>query len=386
MSKKKGREQRFPLDRPPDGMVVEPKLFPYEESMSDKKRTSSQVSVDNSLAESDDETLPEVRDAQGNPIPLNQLTGPTDAMVDEVPVEVRRATANVQPTGVHFNFEPFEQIAALHEAGRTDEAKAVYDSLDAQSRYVYNNIRNLERAPAAEAARLADEFRKKQDSLNTPQAELAETRNNAIKQDTKEGAQKTYQRASNMLFLIDNLRGGNRETAKKGEEAWRPRVGRIQGGMHNPGGWAPQMLTSAEDMGWVADFNSLKGMINLEEAQRNAGQGGLSDGERVLMAQAASLGLERQRDEPGFGVALERMYDTALEAQQAAAQKMSGEAGGSAAPASAAAQPAASPAAPAPAPTPQAGFQVGKIYRDANDRPARFRGYQNGKPVFENVQ
>jgi len=80
------------------------------------------------------------------------------------------------------------------------------------------------------------------------------------------------------------------------------------------------------------------------------------------------------------------MYDTALEAQQAAAQKMSGEAGGSAAPAPAAAQPAASPAAPAPAPTPRAGFQVGKIYRDANDRPARFRGYQNGKPVFENVQ
>lgn len=166
MSKKKGREQRFPLDRPPDGMVVEPALPQFQENMSQEKkdkRTSSQVSVDNSLAEADNETLPEVRDAQGNPVPLNQLTGPAEATADEAPEEVRRATANVQPTGVHFNFAPFHQIVALHQAGQTNEARAAYDALNPQARYVYDNIRNMERVPAAEAARLADEFRKMQD-------------------------------------------------------------------------------------------------------------------------------------------------------------------------------------------------------------------------------
>jgi hypothetical protein len=200
----------------------------------------------------------------------------------------------------------------------------------------------------------------------------------AIEQGTKEDAKKTYQRASNMLFLIDNLRGGNRETAKKGEEAWRPRVGRIQGGMHNPGGWMPQPLTSDKDMGWVSDFNSLKGMINLEEAQRNAGQGSLSDGERTLMAQSASLGLDRQRDEPGFETALERMYDAALQSQQAAMQKMSGESGSATAPAQTAAEPAAAPAA-----SPQAGFEYGKPYINAKGQQRIYRGIgRDGKPLF----
>lgn len=346
--------------------------------------TPSQTSVKNSLAVSDSENLPPVTDSQGNPVPLTEFGGMDDYTEEPVPTEIRQAAANIPETGVLFNLAPFEQIARLHAAGQTDEARKVYNSLNDQAKYVYNNARNMERFTAAEGARLADEFRQKQDSLNTPQAELAETRNNAIKQESREGAQKTYQRASNMLFLIDNLRGGNRETAKKGEEAWRPRVGRIQGGMHNPGGWMPQLLTSDKDMGWVSDFNSLKGMINLEEAQRNAGQGSLSDGERALMAQSASLGLDRQRDEPGFGVALERMYDTALKAQQSAMQKISGESGGATAPAQAAAAPAAAPASPAaPAAKPQAGFQVGKPYLDAKGRQRIFRGYaQDGNPLF----
>lgn len=230
--------------------------------------------------------------------------------------------------------------------------------------------------------RQAKEAAEANDPLRRKQIEGMDATQRAAEDKTKEDAQKTYQRASNMLFLLDNLRGGNRETAKTGEEAWRPRVGRIQGGMHNPGGWMPQPFTSDKDMGWVADFNSLKGMINLEEAQRNRGQGPLSDGERVLMATAASLGLERQRDEPGFKVAFERMYDVALESQKEAAQKMSGESGGAAAPAQNAAQPATAPAA-APAAKPQAGFQVGKPYLDAKGRQRYFRGYaQDGRPLF----
>lgn len=360
-------------------MVVEPEL-PNSNPM-----TPSQTSVNNSIAGYDDENLPPVTDAQGNIIPLTEFGGMDDYAEEPTPTEVRRASANIPETGVLFNLAPFEQIAQLYAAGQKDEARKIYDSLDEQAKYVYKNARNMERFTAQEGARLADEFRQKRDAASTPQAEAAQMRVDSIKQGSVDDAKKTYQRASNMIFLLDNLRGGNRETAKKGEEAWRPRVGRIQGGMHNPGGWMPQLLTTDKDLGWVADFNSLKGMINLTEAQENRGQGQFSDGERVLMAQAASLGLERQRDEPGFEAAFERMYDMALEAQQAAAQKMSGETGNAPAPAPAGSQSAAAPAAPAatPAARPQAGFQVGKPYLDAQRRQRIFRGYaQDGRPLF----
>ena len=254
------------------------------------------------------------------------------------------------------------------------DAEAIYKSLDPQSRYVYDNIRNMERVPAAEAARLADEYRKMQDSLNTPQAKLTEVRLGAIEQGTKEDAKKTYQRADNMIFLLDNLRGGPRDKVTTNNEKWRSRVGSIQGR------W-PSMLSGDETLGWNADFNSLKGAINLTEAQGNKGQGPLSDGERVLMAQAASLGLEQARDEPGFAAAFERMYDMALEARQASEQKMSGKSGDATTPAQAAVAPAAAPAAPAA--KPQAGFQVGKPYLDSKGQQRIFRGYaQDGKPLF----
>ena len=145
-----------------------------------------------------------------------------------------------------------------------------------------------------------------------------------IEQGTKEDAKKTYQRADNMIFLLDNLRGGPRDKVTTNNEKWRSRVGSIQGR------W-PSIISSEETLGWNADFSSLKGAINLTEAKGNKGQGPLSDGERVLMAQAASLGLEQARDEPGFAAAFERMYDMALEARQASEQKMSGKSVGAAA-------------------------------------------------------
>jgi hypothetical protein len=153
------RNQRYPLNQPPDGMVVEPAL-PTRDPM-----TPSQTSVNNSLGTADDETLPPVRDAQGNPVPLTEFGGMTDDAPEDVPVEVRRATANVPAKGVHFNFQPFQQIAQLHAAGQTQEAIAMRDSLDPQSRYVYDNIKNMKKVPASEAARLADEFRQKQDRV-----------------------------------------------------------------------------------------------------------------------------------------------------------------------------------------------------------------------------
>jgi hypothetical protein len=276
-----------------------------------------------------------VRDAQGNPVPLTEFGGMTDQAPEEVPAEVRRATMSVPSKGVHFNFEPFQQIAQLHAAGQTDEARNIYNSLDPQSRYVYENIKNMKKVPASEAARLADEFRQNQDrqamQQQTPQAK-------ALDERKLTDAQKTMQRADNMIFLMDNRRGGARggdktdQGVKRGEEKWRSRVGSVQGR------W-PTMLSTGETLGWNADFASLKGMINLDEAVRNAGQGSLSDGERALMAQAASLGLEQARDEQGFGSAFERMYDLALETKNRAQSKLSGakEAPG--------AQPGATPAA-----------------------------------------
>ena len=153
------RNQRYPLNQPPDGMVVEPAL-PTRDPM-----TPSQTSVNNSLTTADDETLPPVRDAQGNPVPLTEFGGMTDDAPEDVPVEVRRATASVPAKGVHFNFQPFQQIAQLHAAGQTQEAIAMRDSLDPQSRYVYDNIKNMKKVPASEAARLADEFRQNQDRI-----------------------------------------------------------------------------------------------------------------------------------------------------------------------------------------------------------------------------
>ena len=312
MSRRRG--QRYPLNQPPDGMVVEPDL-PTNNPM-----TPSQQSVNNSLGTADEENLPPVTDAQGNPIPLDDFSPPDDAMVDPTPTEVRRATMNVPAKGVHFNFEPFQQIAQLHAAGRTNEAFNMYNSLDPQSRYVYDNIKNMKKVPAAEAARLADEFRQNQDrqmaQQQTPQAR-------ALDEAKLTDAQKTMQRADNMIFLMDNLRGGPRggdkkdQGVKKGEEKWRSRVGSIQGR------W-PSMLSDDTTLGWNADFASLKGMINLSEAQGNKGQGPLSDGERVLMAQAASLGLEQARDEQGFERAFERMYDLALETKNKAKAQLSG--------------------------------------------------------------
>jgi hypothetical protein len=125
------------------------------------------------MAMTDEENLPPVTDAEGNPLPLTEFGGMTDDMPQDVPTEVRRATANVPAKGVHFNFQPFQQIAQLHAAGQTLEAIAMRDSLDPQSRYVYDNIKNMKKVPASEAARLADEFRQKQDALSMPTNQLA---------------------------------------------------------------------------------------------------------------------------------------------------------------------------------------------------------------------
>jgi hypothetical protein len=308
----------------------------------------------------------------------SDVTGGAPAgVVNDLPADpqVRRAEPVLKPTGAFMDLGFIEQI---NNAPTDEEAKAMYDSLDPAMRRVYDRSYGMNVSPEW-AAGVAQEFYKEQDRQKSPEVKLAETRLNAIEQGTKEDAQKTYQRADNMIFLLDNLRGGPRDKVPKEKEKWRSRVGSVQGR------W-PTIISSEETLGWNADFSSLKGAINLTEAQGNKGQGPLSDGERVLMAQAASLGLEQARDEPGFEKAFERMYDMALDAKNKAQAKLSGsnEATGT----QPAAQPGAAPqASPSAAPAAAPGFQPGKIYRDGQGRPARFRGYDaQGNPIFDKVQ
>jgi hypothetical protein len=306
-------------------------------------------------------------------------------VVDDVLPEVRRAEPAPREATASMMDTSF--INKINDPNLTDEqARAEYDKLPPALRYVYDRVADFSynnpdtQTPAQldprDANRWLDEFYQMQQK--SPQNKLAETRLSAIEQGTKEDAQKTYQRADNMIFLLDNLRGGPRDKVPKEREKWRSRVGSVQGR------W-PTMLSSEETLGWNADFGSLKGVINLTEAQANKGQGQLSDGERVLMAQAASLGLEQARDEPGFEKAFERMYDMALEARDASMSKLSG--GKEAPSAPAAPQSGSAPqASPAAAPAAAPGFQPGKIYRDGQGRPARFRGYDaQGKPTFDKI-
>ncbi len=190
-------DQRYPLNQPPDGMVVEPDL--------PTSMTPSQQSVNNSMGTASDEYLPPVTDAQGNPLPLDEFGGMTDESINEPPAEVRRATVNVPAKGVHFNFAPFQQIAQLHAAGQTAEAENAYNALDPQSRYVYDNIRNMKKVPAAEAARLADEFRQMQDRLNMPQNRLAQQKVDAEEKETLNARRDTMRTAQMMLQAADRI-------------------------------------------------------------------------------------------------------------------------------------------------------------------------------------
>lgn len=175
-------------------MVVEPPITMDEETAN---MDPSDLSRNNAMAGASDDMLPPVTDAQGNPLPLDDFSAPEDAMVDPTPTEVRRATVSVPAKGVHFNFEPFQQIAQLHAAGRTDEAFNMYNSLDPQSRYVYDNIKNMKKVPAAEAARLADEFRQMQDRKT-----MQEAGKNADPAKQREQAQQAA-RVQSVLGIMD---------------------------------------------------------------------------------------------------------------------------------------------------------------------------------------
>jgi hypothetical protein len=223
-----------------------------------------------------------------------------------------------ESAGMSFDFD------GLFNKVRSDG----FDSLDPAQQELLRNMKRGTAYSGEAAAKFVGDYSAQLREQSTPkaQAEMANTQLDVATKKaaldstakaSKEDAQRTYQRASNMVWLINNIRGGKRGEVAEENEKWRSRVGTVEGR------W-PSLLSSGETLGWAADYESLKGMINLDEAQRNRGQGSLTEGERVLMAQAASLGLDRVRDEKGFKAALERMYDFATEAQQANMKKLSG--------------------------------------------------------------
>lgn len=295
---------------------------------------------------------------QDPPLPTNPTQEDLENFqtpIAELPVEMPgdMPVPEKPSKGMSFNFNGL--IQQLEQNG--------FDSLSEAQKHLLWNIKQGNNYSPHEMALFVQDFNKQQRQQSTPkaQAELQRvqaqtelTNQNLKKTKTEEraattqkleDAQKTYQSASNMVWLLDNLRGGARDKIAAGNEKWRSRVGAIDGR------W-PSILSSEETLGWNADYNSLKGMLNLTEAKENRGQGSLTEGERALMAQAASLGLEQARDEGGFNSAFERMYDLALTTQERERKKLLGEP--SATQATPQSVPVGQPqAAPAPAPLPQ---------------------------------
>lgn len=231
-----------------------------------------------------------------------------------------------QSAGLNFDFNAFRAKAEqVGYAGLSDPEKALIDALaagvDPSPEFMAKTIMQEQaRVREQSTPKAKVDLQKSELDLQKSQLDVqkAKTESSAATAQKLQDAQKTYQSASNMVWLLDNLRGGARDNVTEGNEKWRSRVGSVDGR------W-PSLLSSEETLGWNADFNSLKGMINLGEAKDNRGQGAVSDSERALFAQASSLGLEQARDEAGFKAAFERMYDLALSTQERERKKLLGE-------------------------------------------------------------
>lgn len=258
---------------------------------------------------------------------MSQLPTPVAATRPAKGLSFDWSVLNAQ-TQEEYDAKPPALQHLIHEIKNTQ-------GLQPTPEWAANRIIEIQRAideqnsPKAQAQTQAAKLSAEKTQLDI---QKTKTESSAASAQKLQDAQKTYQSASNMVWLLDNLRGGARDKVTANSEKWRSRVGSIDGR------W-PSLLSSEETLGWNADFNSLKGMINLSEAKENRGQGNFTEGERTLMAQAASLGLEQARDEEGFKAAFERMYDLALTTQERERKKLLGE-------------PAASQGTPQPAPQP----------------------------------
>lgn len=237
------------------------------------------------------------------------------------------------------------EIVAYGKRPSPQEAAAMLDRIKTE----FDAINSPKAQAQAQAAKLSADKTQLDMQKTKLDIQKANTESRAAATQKLEEAQKTYNTASDMVWLMDNMRGGKRGEVAENNEKWRSRVGAIDGR------W-PSLLSSGETIGWNADYNALKAMIGVDKSQDNKGQGAVSDSERALFAQAASLGLEQARDEEGFKAAFERMYDLALTTQEKQKNKLLGQ-NENASP-QGMPQPAQQPAAPPPLPQFQSREQV----------------------------
>lgn len=278
--------------------------------------------------------------------------------------EVRRAqpAAPRAPTGSRIDLS---FINRLNDPSLSEEqAAAEYQKLPPALRYVYDRAADFSYnnqgsdTPAQldpqDAAGWLDEFYQMQSeqekTARSPQAKAVE-----IAQADK--AQKTAEMASDIVSLMDRLRGYKK--GEKGSEKKTPkyfgRVGTFDSFM--PAG------ASGDRAGWYIDHDTLESTLALAEAQANRGQGNFTETERAMLRSAATGGLNYRRDDKSYAEIFEGMYD--MFKRKAEQQQ--------------------TPKASTPSSTPS--FTVGQKLTDRFGNVRVFRGMdQNGQPILDPVQ
>lgn len=278
--------------------------------------------------------------------------------------EVRRAEP-ARPRGQTGSRIDLSFINRLNDPNLSEEqAAAEYQKLPPALRYVYDRAADFSynnqgsQTPAQldprDAAGWLDEFYQMQSeqekTARSPQAKAVE-----IAQADK--AQKTAEMASDIVSLMDRLRGYKK--GEKGSEKKTPkyfgRVGTFDSFM--PAG------TSGDRAGWYIDHDTLESTLALAEAQANRGQGNFTETERAMLRSAATGGLNYRRDDKSYAEIFEGMYD--MFKRKAEQQQ--------------------TPRASTPSSMPS--FTVGEKLTDKFGNVRIFRGMdQSGKPILDPVQ
>jgi len=319
--------------------------------------------------------------------------------------EVRRATPALQNEGSFFDLSYINDFRAAYQQALQqtgDPAKAVEmvrpiaQSWTPAQRHVYERTEGYAEVDPKYAAGLVQDWYAQQDrqatQVNDPkyqaQLETERTRARGLSEQSISNARQAAETSDRLLKIMDRLRGGPREgknAVAKGEEVYRGRVGPFDSSVPNA-----MSFSGGKREGWFADFKALQDTLGLAEARLNKGQGNMTESERAMLRDAATGGLNYNRDDESFSTIFEDMYSMFQQQAERNKAALSAKEGNqqSAAPAAAQDAPsAAPPASPAPTPAPASGFQPGKLYKDAAGRQSMFQGYdKQGNPVFVRTQ
>lgn len=326
---------------------VEPDLPPFN--------PPSQTSINNSLADVDPNYVPPMNDEYLD-------TAPEEVVNDvQAQPEVRRAEANVVPTGVAMDLAFFNK---LNSARSQEEFNAMYDALPDVQKHVYDRSFGQKITPAW-AAQKADEFFKMQDerakAQSGPEAKAAQ-------EQALQGVQSAFDNADKIVSIMDRLRGY--EKGAKGTENKTPkyfgRVGPIDSAF-------PESL-SGDRKSWFIDFKALQDQLALAERGAIKGQGSISNFEQEMLRNAAMGGLDYGRDDASFAQVFEQTYDIAKRKRDEHKNKLTSLKSGV----------ASAPASPSRS---MPSFTIGQKLTDRFGNVRVYRGTdQNGQPILDPVQ